>query len=178
MVYIRNIDKQAVKSYQLIPACAPNQEVKTIMQLLTATVKERPRVVETKYGTRVVIDAICQGHEVTIWRGFPDTYAVNLKGGQQVNVTLDSKGKYSLVDNAPQTTPVKPYQETYQATPDYNAHNGRSAEIADYTARLAKLYSHCYRQTAQEMGSYELEGEDMRAIATTLFIQTVKHFDL
>jgi plastocyanin len=70
------------------------------MQLLTATVKERPRVVETKYGTRVVIDAICQGHEVTIWRGFPDTYAVNLKGGQQVNVTLDSKGKYSLVDNS------------------------------------------------------------------------------
>jgi hypothetical protein len=139
--------------------------------LLQATVTQPPRQVNTKYGARTVVDAIANHKEIVIWRRGGDDYALSLKVGQKVSITEDSKGKFNLVDNIeplPQETPTK--------TADIG--QNRSDEIRDYTERLAKLYSHCYRQASHQMGEYMSETEDLRAIATTLFIQTVKKFDL
>jgi hypothetical protein len=150
------------------------------MILLQATVKATPRHVTTRYGDRVVIDAIAQGREITIWRGFPDSYSANLRPGTAIAVTQDSKGKYSLVEESDRAQSHKQELEQVYQAPSVEpvTENRRSAEIADYVGRLSKLYSHCYRSAATEMAGYELEPEDTRAIATTLFLQTVKKFDL
>ena len=54
----------------------------------------------------------------------------------------------------------------------------RSAEIADYIERLGKLYSHCLTTAANMPITIELESIAIKDMATTMFIQTVRHFDL
>lgn len=141
------------------------------MQLLTAEVTKSPRSVNTKYGDRVVIDAIANHKEITIWRRGSDQYALSLKVGQKISITEDSKGKYSLIEG------IEPYPTENPTKPD-NIGQNRSDEIKDYISRLGKLYSYCYKTSANEMGGYFSETEDLRAIATTLFLATVKKFDL
>jgi hypothetical protein len=58
------------------------------------------------------------------------------------------------------------------------AENGRSAEIADYIDRLGKLYSHCYKTASQQLENMPLGTPEVKDVATTLFIQTVRYFSL
>jgi hypothetical protein len=58
------------------------------------------------------------------------------------------------------------------------AESGRSAEIADYINRLGKLYGHCYGVAAQQLENVPLGTPEVKDVATTIFIQTVRHFSL
>jgi hypothetical protein len=58
------------------------------------------------------------------------------------------------------------------------AESGRSAEIADYISRLGKLYGHCYGVAAQQLGSTALATPEVKDVATTIFIHTLRHFNL
>lgn len=147
------------------------------MKLLAAQVKGNPRSVQTKYGDRSVMDVqlMTSGDTVTIWGSSDCKDILNRCNGERVQVAIDSKGKYHVVEHGStglSTTP-DPITQT-----DYNAHNGRSAEIADYVARLGKLYSHCYRTAKTELADDSMTTEDYRAVGTSLFIQAVKHFNL
>lgn len=143
------------------------------MKLVQATVKSAPREVTTKYGERTVLDCItATGEEVTIWRKGGDREVLGRCPNERVTLAVDSKGKYSLIEHAgsrldstPSTEPVQP------AT-------SKADEIRDYTQRLAKLYSHCYRTVNAEMGESGLPVESLKDIATSLFIQTTRKFDL
>jgi hypothetical protein len=53
----------------------------------------------------------------------------------------------------------------------------RSAEIADYIERLGKLYGHCYQTASNQLGN-ALATPEVKDVATTLFIQTCKHFQI
>ncbi len=102
----------------------------------------------------------------------------HLTNGSIVQLAIDSKGKYSLVD-APQHASTKPQQMGFAVhdapvTPETT----RSAEIADYICRLSKLYNHCLTTAANMPTSIELDAPQVKDIATTLFIQTTKHFNL
>jgi hypothetical protein len=100
-------------------------------------------------------------------------------------VGVDSKGKFSLIENEALTNlgkplpvepvPVKP-AHTYSIPPqsDPNFSPDKKAEMAEYVANLASLYQHC-QDKAENIA---LTPDDARAIGTTLFIQTVKHFNL
>jgi hypothetical protein len=44
--------------------------------------------------------------------------------------------------------------------------------------RLGKLYSHCYKTAANELKKTPLATPEVKDVATTLFIQTVRHFGL
>lgn len=59
-----------------------------------------------------------------------------------------------------------------------NGNGSRAPEIRDYTDRLAKLYSHCYRTVKAEMDDGDLPAEALKDIATTIFIQTSRKFNL
>jgi hypothetical protein len=59
-----------------------------------------------------------------------------------------------------------------------NPQPSRSVEIADYIERLGKLYTHCLTTAVNIPTSIELESTAVKDIATTMFIQTVRHFDL
>jgi len=72
------------------------------MQLIEAMATDRARRVNTKYGERTVIDAVRRdnGEKVTVWRGGDDDYSQkHVIKNARLTLTLDSKGKYSLVED-------------------------------------------------------------------------------
>ena len=146
------------------------------MQLIQARLHGSPRTVETKYGSKVVADAIDgQGTKHTIWRNPGELK--HLTNGSVVSLTVDSKSKVSLVDVE---TPVK-QQMGFTAlvkTTTADSQPSRSIEIADYIERLGKLYSHCLTTAANMPTIVELEAPQVKDVATTFFIQAVRHFDL
>jgi len=146
------------------------------MQLIQARLHGSPRTVETKYGSKVVADAIDgQGTKHTIWRNPGELK--HLTNGSVVSLTVDSRGKVSLVDVE---TTVK-QQVGFAAlskTATTDSQPSRSIEITDYIERLGKLYSHCLTTAMNMPTSIELESTAVKDVATTMFIQTVRHFDL
>jgi len=158
------------------------------MKLIEAICIESPREVTTKYGQRLVIDAIDRttGEKITLWRPATDDYSRRyVIKNSPLTVGVDSKGKFSLIENEALTNlgkplpvepvPVKP-AHTYSIPPqsDPNFSPDKKAEMAEYVANLASLYQHC-QDKAEDIA---LTPDDCRAIGTTLFIQTVKHFNL
>ena len=166
------------------------------MKLIEAMATSPARCVTTKYGERTVIDAVRRdnGEEVTIWRGGDDEYSIkHVIKNARLTLTLDNKGKYSLVEdpnliNLGQPLPelpvaVKPVSHHLASNnppipaysipdSDPNFSPDRKAEMAEYVANLAGLYQHC-QDKAEDLA---LTPQDARAIATTFFIQTVKKF--
>jgi hypothetical protein len=166
------------------------------MKLIEAIATENPREVTTKYGQCLVIDAInrATGEKITVWRGADDDYSRKyVIKNCRLTIGIDSKGKYSLIEdpnmiNLGQPLPelpvaVKPVSHhlasnnrpipTYPIPDcDPNFSPDRKAEMAEYIANLAQLYQHC-QDKAEDLA---LTPDDARAIATTFFIQTVKKF--
>ncbi|MBE9194216.1 hypothetical protein IQ219_02485 [Synechocystis sp. LEGE 06083] len=143
------------------------------MQLLTATLTKPARQVTTKYGDRTVADVrLADGTEIALWRPANDQVLSSLTMGQTVTVAKDSKGKINLVDNAPTnavvTTSPVPIEPT-EINPD------TKRAIAVYVEEQAKLFGFCLSQASTIQG---IQPEDVRATATTLYIQTIKHFNL
>jgi hypothetical protein len=165
-----------------------------MVQLIEAMATDRARRVNTKYGERTVIDAIRRdnGEKVTVWRGGDDEYSQrHVIKNARLTLTLDSKGKYSLVEDTnlanlgqplPETVPVKPlhnYDHKIEKTSEKHNESelspNQKREIANYVTEMAKLYKFCLDQVDATIG---VEGEDRRAVATTLFIGAQKKFSL
>jgi hypothetical protein len=151
------------------------------MQLIQAKITGQPRNVTTKHGEKAVVDArAANGENLTIWRPANDPAVMRLANGERVQLGIDSKGKVSLVETAFTRAEKAPDQpmgfKVEPAAPPVE--NGRSAEIADYIDRLGKLYSHCYKTASQQLENMPLGTPEVKDVATTLFIQTVRHFSL
>jgi hypothetical protein len=149
------------------------------MQLIQARLHGAPRTVKTKHGERVVADAFDgQGNKHTIWRPVGDLK--HLTNGSIVKLAIDSKGKVSLVDEPANLAPAFEAQMQLKKQMGFTATQqpSRSAEIADYIERLSKLYGHCLTTAANIPTSSELEKTAVKDIATLMFLQTVRHFDL
>jgi hypothetical protein len=149
------------------------------MKLLEAHVNGKPRQVDTKWGEKAVMDVLTtDGQEITIWRPAGDMDVMGRANGERVSIAIDSKGKASLVEHAS----TKPQQaQTQQAQMGFNVppeQASRSAEIADYIQRLGKLYSHCLDTAARMPKTVDLDTPQVKDVATTFFLQAVKHFNL
>jgi hypothetical protein len=172
------------------------------MKLLDARVNGMPRQVATKYGDKSVLDVVTSEGSYTVWRPAGDMEVMGRRNGERVSIAIDSKGKASLVEHCS----TAPQQAQAQINSDRNRTMGfttesapaesrslggsrhdcdlsktettRSAEIADYINRLGKLYSHCLTTAANMPTSVDLNAPQVKNIATTLFIQTTKHFNL
>lgn len=164
------------------------------MQLIEAIAQSPARRVNTKYGERTVIDCVRRdnGEKVTVWRGGDDEYSQkHVIKNARLTLTLDNKGKYSLVEdpnlvNLGQPLPVEPVPvrpvhnydhkiEKPNESEQSSLSNSQKREIANYVTEMAKLYKFCLDQVDVTIG---VEGEDKRAIATTLFISAQKKFSL
>jgi hypothetical protein len=161
------------------------------MQLIEALATDRARRVNTKYGERTVIDAIRRdnGEKVTVWRAGDDDYSQkHVIKNARLTLTLDNKGKYSLVEdtalvNLGQPLPVEPvpvkpvYNHRIEKPSDSDQSSlspNQKREIASYIQEMAKLYGFCLTQ-AESLGAID---EDRRAIATTLYLSAQKKFAL
>jgi hypothetical protein len=174
------------------------------MKLLDARVNGMPRQVSTKYGEKAVLDVATSEGTFTVWRPAGDMEVMGRRNGERVSIAIDSKGKASLVEHcstAPQQAQVQAKMGfTTESAPAESRSLGgsrhvgaaspkeicdlsktettRSAEIADYINRLGKLYSHCLTTAANMPTAFDLNAPQVKDIATTLFIQTTKHFNL
>ena len=166
------------------------------MKLLDARVNGKPRQVSTKYGEKSVLDVATSEGQFTIWRPAGDAEVMGRRNGERVSIALDSKGKASLVEHVsncpavglvvPAVAPAEVGKLSFDADMQLKAQMGftanpqpsRSVEIADYIERLGKLYSHCLTTAASMPASIELEAPQIKDVATTFFIQAVRHFDL
>lgn len=167
------------------------------MQLIEAMATDRARRVNTKYGERTVIDCVRRdnGEKVTVWRGGDDDYSQkHVIKNARLTLTLDNKGKYSLVEDPNLVSlgqplpeipvPVRPLHNTNHVIAQNSEKLSESdqssllpnqkREIAQYIQEMAKLYGFCLTQ-ADGLG---VEGEDRRAIATTLYLSAQKKFAL
>jgi cephalosporin hydroxylase len=161
------------------------------MQLIEAMATDRARRVNTKYGERTVIDAVRRdtGEKVTIWRGGDDDYSQkHVIKNARLTLTLDNKGKYSLVEDTAlvnlgqplpdEPVPVRPVYDHKIEKPSESDQSllspNQKREIANYVSEMGKLYGFCLQQAE----NLNLEGEDRRCVATSLFIQATKHFNL
>jgi hypothetical protein len=163
------------------------------MKLISAIALDRPREVTTKYGQRLVIDCMARdtGEKITLWRGVDDDYSRRyVIKNSPLTVGVDSKGKFNLIEDPALTNlgqplpaepvPVKPVH-TYNHKIDNSSDSDQSSlspnqkrEIASYIQEMGKLYGFCLQQAE----NLNLEGEDRRCVATSLFIQATKHFNL
>ena len=162
------------------------------MKLLDARVNGNPRQVSTKYGEKSVLDVATSEGQFTIWQPAGDAEVMGRRNGERVSISLDSKGKASLVEhtsNCPSVGLVAPAEAgklSFDTDSQLKSHMGftanpqpsRSVEIADYIERLGKLYSHCLTTATSMPTSIELPATAVKDVATTMFIQTVRHFDL
>jgi hypothetical protein len=164
------------------------------MKLTTAILTNAPRTVETKYGTKTVLDAIRTDNNepITLWRPANDSYCQKLGKNSRVSVGIDHKNKPSLIEDEAitnlgkplpvESVPVKPvYDHKIEEKSEKPSENDQSLlspdkkrEIASYVAEMAKLYGFCLTQ-ADSLG---VGGEDRRAIATTLYLSAQKKFAL
>jgi len=161
------------------------------MKLISAICIESPREVTTKYGQRLVIDCMARdtGEKITLWRGADDDYSRRyVIKNSPLTVGVDSKGKYSLIEDTNLTNlgqplpsepvPVKPVYNHVIEKPNESDQSSlnpsQKREIANYIQDMAKLYGFCLTQ-AESLG---VEGEDKRAIATTLYLSAQKKFAL
>lgn len=167
------------------------------MRLIPAIALDRPREVTTKYGQRLVIDCMARdtGEKITLWRGADDDYSRKyIIKNSPITVGIDSKGKHTLIENEALTNlgkplPVEPVPvksvHTYNHKIEENSEKtseseqsllspDKKREIAQYVSEMAKLYGFCLSQAE----NLNLEGEDRRCVATSLFIQATKHFNL
>jgi hypothetical protein len=162
------------------------------MRLIPAIALDRPREVTTKYGQRLVIDCMARdtGEKITLWRGADDDYSRRyVIKNSPLTVGIDSKGKYSLVEDTALVNLGQPLPESpVPVRPVYNHKIEQSSEseqsflnpsqkreIANYVTEMAKLYKYCLDQVDATIG---VDGEDKRAIATTLYLSAQKKFAL
>ncbi len=167
------------------------------MKLATAILTSAPRTVETKYGTKTVLDAVRTDNNepITLWRPANDTYCQKLGKNSRVSVGIDHKNKPSLIEdeaitNLGKPLPVEPvpvksvhsYNHKIEENSEKPSQSDQSLlspnqkrEIANYVQEMAKLYKYCLDQVESTIG---VEGEDKRAIATTLYLSAQKKFAL
>jgi hypothetical protein len=145
------------------------------MKLLDARVNGMPRQVTTKYGDKSVLDVATSEGNYTIWRPAGDSEVMGRRNGERVAIALDSKGKASLVEHC--STAPQQAQMGFSA-PVETPETTRSAEIADYIQRLGKLDNHCLTTASSLPTAIELDAPEIKDIATTIFIHSVRHFNL
>ena len=164
------------------------------MKLISAIALDRPREVSTRFGPRLVIDCLNRdtNEKFPIWRGVDDDYSRKyVIKNSPLTVGVDSKGKFNLIEDPalvslgqplPESPiPVKSVHNTNHVITQNSPQNSESEltadkkrEIASYIQEMAKLYGFCLQQ-ADGLG---VEGEDKRAIATTLYLGAQKRFSL
>jgi hypothetical protein len=151
------------------------------MKLIEAQVAGQPRIVSTRRGDRSVMDCrTADGQSLTVWRPAGDVELMARANGERVTLAQDSKGKISLVETA-QSRADREWQrptdlDTELGLTDHRSH--RTAEIADYIERLGKLYTYCHGVASRQLTPTEMDTPQIKDVSTTLFIQTVQHFNL
>jgi hypothetical protein len=147
------------------------------LALTTATVKYTPgQPRETQYGLRInAVLTLPDGTETKLWGNPDDAALLTLKKGQTVQLAKNQKGQWQLVqqqDASSQSNGNNAAQFQTESHTEWTPEQKRA--IASRIEERAKLMKFCLEQTRKHCGEYLETSEDLRAIAVTLFLETVK----
>lgn len=165
------------------------------MKLVSAIALDRPRRVNTKYGEKFVIDCLNRenGEKFPLWRPVTDDYTQKyIIKNSPLTVGIDSKGKYSLIEDPNlvslgqplpvETVPVKRvhnYDHKIEKTSESDQSTlspNQKREIAQYVGDMADLFNFCLKTVDQRVEN--ITPDDRRQVATSLFIATQKRFNI
>jgi hypothetical protein len=140
---------------------------------ITATITGQARIIKTAGGDRSLIYVqVANGDKHAIYRAAADPEITGLRDGQQVEISIGAKGHADLF-----TRPQMGFTITPAPTLP-PAESQRSIDIKNYVERLGKLYGHCYTTAANQLESTGLDKPEIKDVATTIFIQTTRHFNI
>lgn len=144
-------------------------------QILYPAGKEYPdRFNEGKFRQNLKVK-MEDGTEESIWFATGKLPHSQLKKGEPVQIIFEEReGKpiRHLVVSTGLNNGQKQTQGTNTLTDE------KKRQIASYITEMAKLYNYCYKATEQNVEGDELTPEDVRTIATSLFISAQRKFNL
>ena len=134
-------------------------------------------------GERVKISIDEYGYVDLVETAFSRTYSPKITPKTEEttmdNIKLPGEAENKLSQQIQQRLAVlrNEEQQQQQQQQQPKAISDRSTDIAEYVEKLGKLYSHCFDTANSKMGA-KLDAPEVKDIATTLFIQTVRKFSL
>jgi hypothetical protein len=137
--------------------------------LMNATVKYPSKEIDTKYGKRINVLLVTEeGEEIRQW-GYPnDPNLTALKKNQKITILKDENDKYKIIS-------AHQEGETSQTTQSNNDKwlEDKMGTLKDKAEYLIDFYRYCDKQVRVKLTEYESE-ESIRAITTTIFLQSLK----
>jgi hypothetical protein len=139
----------------------------------TAIITGQARIIKTAQGDRSLIYAqVANGDKHAIYRAAGDPEITGLKDGQEVEISIRGKGHADLVTRPQMGFSIAPAPTTPPAQ------SQRSIDIKNYIEHLGKIYGDCYTTATNQLESTGLEKPEIKDVATSLFIQTTRHFNI
>lgn len=149
------------------------------MQLLPATVKNSAKVVQTKFGQRVVVDVVLgDGTETAVWG--PPSYSplADLQQGDQITCSRDSKNKVHIIENhlvsPTMTAPTLSTQS--KPTTAHSLDSDTKKEIAAYITQQRDLLAFCLDQAATIPQAQT--DDSVQKLGVTLYLAAQRKFGL
>jgi hypothetical protein len=138
-----------------------------------AIVTGKPSVIKTKGGDRSIVYAeVASGDKHAIYRAAGDPEIMGLREGQEVEISIGGTGHADLVTRPQMGFSIVP------ALTEPPAESQRSIDIKNYVENMGKIYGGCYIAASKQLADTGLDKPEIKDVATTLFIQTVRHFNL
>jgi hypothetical protein len=138
-----------------------------------AIVTGKPSVIKTKGGERSIVYAeVASGDKHAIYRAAGDPEIMGLREGQEVEISIGGTGYAELVTRPQMGFSIVP------ALTEPSAESQRSIDIKNYVENMGKIYGGCYIAASKQLVDTGLDKPEIKDVATTLFIQTTRHFNL
>lgn len=144
--------------------------------LIQATCETVGREKEGQYGPyRPVLFNLPNGEQK--WKSYkPDAPELQwLRKGQTYQAVIVGD-EFKLIE--PTSAPPPATRPQQPATPSTAIPDDQKAAIAGYVLQQSKLFHFCWDQVGREFEAEDLTEESHRTIATTLFIQVGRKFNL
>lgn len=134
--------------------------------LLNAKVKYPSREIDTKYGRKINVVLITDTkEEIKLWRDPGDPELTSLRKNQNISLLKNDKNKYSIVKNNNQDT---------KNTIDMHNWSKETQELLKNTSKqYIEFYKDCDNNVRANLTNY-INEESIRAISTTIFLQSLK----
>jgi len=127
---------------------------------------------QTSHGMRInAVITLPLGEEIKLWGDPGDPALTALTKGQQVALAQNAKGGWQLVQQ--QETPQQHQNGTVQNQQGWEPEDRET--IAAKIEHRAKVMRYCLIKAQEHCGDLVESSEGIRAIATSLFIEVLKH---
>lgn len=125
---------------------------------------------QTSHGLRInAVITLSSAEEIKVWGDPGDPVLTALKKGQQVPLAQNAKGNWQLVQE--QETPQQHQNGTARKHQEWQPEHREA--IASRIEHRAKVFRYCLIKAREHCGDLVESEEGIRAIATTLFIETL-----